>query len=112
MLPLDFLQLAGYCLGFQGVLGEERPALLLPFGGVVPFLVELRCLGDHEVLEQHLLAGIAAAEQQAFEQGLHDRVRIRRHRHRDPQAAADGLMLAEQHVQHRCRRSGCRCRKS
>ena len=41
-----------------------------------------------------------SAQQQPLEDGLDDLVAVHRHRHRDAQGVADGLVLAQQDIQH------------
>ena len=98
----DRRQLAAHLLDLDRLLGEHRAGPLLAVRRGFPVAEEGVPLGlEVAQREERLLGRDGSAPQQ---QPLHDRlehlVRVRRDRDRDPQRAADRLVLAEQDVEH------------
>ena len=91
-------QFAGDFGGLDSRLAVLGAGLVFPGDGAVPFAVQVGAFFHADALERELFAW-GVAQQQPFEDGLHDVVAAVRYRDRDPQGLADLLVLAEQHVE-------------
>ena len=97
---LDGLKLAGDLIGLDRLLGEQGAGALLALGDVLPFGVQLVTLQFQTGEGELLLAGLEAGLDHRVHDRFHDLGAVRWDRDGDAEGLADGLVLADQHVEH------------